>query len=472
MSDAKLTMTIGGRAVRTPRSLPVVDPSTGEVAAHAPAAEAEHVEDVMSAMAAAQPGWAAESVDARAQMMRQGADAVAASIDEIARLSTLELGAPLAFSKGLVMGVISALRYFADLKVAGEVLSDGETERVEVLRRPVGPVVAITPWNVPAYMMGLKIGPALAAGNCVVVKPSPYTPLATLRVGEILREVFPAGVLNVVSGTDELGPMLVDHPVPRKITFTGSIPTGKAIAAAAAKDLKRVTLELGGNDPAILLDDVDVEAIAPKLFWAAFTNSGQVCIAIKRIYVPAHLHDALVDALVELVPSVKLGSGLDENTNMGPLQNRAQLDFVSALVEDANTKGATVAAGGRPENRPGYFYPPTIVANAAAGMRVVDEEQFGPVLPVVPYADLGEAVTQADHGYFGLGASVWSADLDRANAVADRLEAGQVWVNTHQSTLGFSQPLTGVKHSGLGVEKGRWGLETFTEVQTRYVSRA
>lgn len=469
MTDASFRLTIDGRSVAGDRHFEVVDPATGESGALAPAAGVAHVEQTMAAMRAAQPGWAATPHETRATALRAGADAIEGNVDELAALSTLELGSPMAFSRGLALALAGALRHFAELKAPSVVLCDDATRRVEVLRRPVGPVAAITPWNAPLYMLGLKIAPALAAGNTVVVKPSPNTPLATLRAGELLQSALPPGVLNVLSGTDELGPLLTGHETIRKVTFTGSIPVGKAIAAAAATDLKRVTLELGGNDPAIILDDADVDGIAAKLFWAAFTNCGQVCIAVKRVYVPERLHDRLVDALAQLARTVVVGPGTESNTQIGPQQNQGQRERLHELVLEAAAQGAQIAAGGAPLDRPGYFYPPTVVGRADARMRLVDEEQFGPALPVIPYVDVDDAIAQANHRVFGLGASVWTSDLRRADAVADRLEAGQVWINTHQATLGFGQPLTGVKHSGLGIEKGLWGLESFTEIQTRFV---
>ena len=302
------------------------------------------------------------------------------------------------------------------------------------------------------------------AGNTLVLKPSPFTPLSTLKIGELLRDVFPPGVFNVVSGGDELGAWMTSHPVPRKISFTGSVATGKKVAASAAPDLKRVTLELGGNDPAILLDDVDAADVADRVFRAAFANNGQVCSAVKRVYVPEALYDDVVEAFAAQARSQKVGDGTDPETQLGPINNKPQYERVSELVADAIKGGARAAAGGKPMDGPGYFFEPTILADLTDGTRIVDEEQFGPALPVIPYRDLEDAVERANATHFGLSGSVWSSDPQRAAEVAERLECGTAWANTHLA-LAPHQPFGGAKWSGLGVENGPWGLYGFTELQ-------
>ena len=283
-------------------------------------------------------------------------------------------------------------------------------------------------------------------------------------IGELLRDVFPPGVFNVVSGGDSLGSWMTSHPVPRKISFTGSVATGKKVAAAAAPDLKRTTLELGGNDPAILLDDVDAAEVADRVYRYAFANNGQICSAIKRVYVPERIYDDVVDALATHARAAKVGPGTDPETQLGPINNRPQYERVSELVADALKGGARAAAGGKPIDSPGNFFEPTIIADISDGTRIVDEEQFGPALPVIPYRDLDDAVERANATHFGLSGSVWSADADRAAEVAERLECGTAWVNTHLA-LAPHQPFGGAKWSGLGVENGTWGLYGFTELQ-------
>jgi len=331
-------------------------------------------------------------------------------------------------------------------------------------------VAGITPWNYPLVLAFWKIAPALLAGNTIVVKPSPFTPLTTLRLGELLRDVVPPGVLNIVSGSDQLGAWMTTHPVPRKISFTGSIETGKKVALAAAADLKRVTLELGGNDPAIVLDDAEPAVVARGIFAGAFQNNGQVCSAVKRVYVPERLYGEVVAALVEEARAAKVGEGTEPGVTLGPINNKPQLDRVAELVADALSHGAKAATGGAPLDGPGYFFQPTILTDLMDGTRIVDEEQFGPALPVVAYRDLDDAVERANATHFGLSGSVWGADADRATEVAGRLECGTAWVNTHLA-LAPQQPFGGFKWSGIGVENGPWGLAEFSEVQAVHRAR-
>jgi acyl-CoA reductase-like NAD-dependent aldehyde dehydrogenase len=299
----------------------------------------------------------------------------------------------------------------------------------------------------------------------VVLKPSPFTPLATLALGQVLREVLPDGVLSVVTGRDPLGAAMVAHPVPRKVSFTGSTATGKKVAASAADDLKRVTLELGGNDPAIVLPDVDVAAIAQELFWSAFNNNGQVCLAVKRVYAHESIHAQLVEALAAIASTVKVDNGTVEGVRLGPINNRPQFARVSELVTDALARGARAVTGGAPLDRPGYFYAPTILDQVSDGVRIVDEEQFGPVLPVLSYRDEDDAVARANRSNYGLTASIWSGDAERAHALATDIDSGQVTINSHGTGVRPHLPFGGHKWSGLGVENGPWGLYGFTEIQ-------
>lgn len=467
MTDFALT--IDGERVVADAAFDVVNPATGEPAAQAPDASGAHVDAALAAADRAYRDWRGDEGARRAALLA-AADAVAGARDELAPILTLEQGKPLAESVREVKGAVAWLRYYAGLELPREVIQDDERAHVEVVRRPIGPVAAITPWNFPLSLAAWKLAPALRAGNTMVLKPSPYTPLTTLKLGELLRDAFPPGVLNVISGRDPLGARLTEHPLTRKISFTGSVGTGKRVAAAAAPDLKRVTLELGGNDPAIVLEDADVAAIAPRIFWTAFANNGQVCSAVKRVYVPEALHDDLVEALAEQARAARVGDGSAEGTQLGPVNNRPQLERVSELVADALAGGATAAAGGAPVDGPGYFYAPTILSGLSDGARIVDEEQFGPALPIVAYRDVDDAIARANGTHFGLGASVWSSDPDAAAAVADRLDAGTAWINAHL-VLQPHQPFGGAKWSGIGVENGPWGLYGFTEVQVRYRSK-
>ncbi|PSM39012.1 aldehyde dehydrogenase [Streptomyces dioscori] len=469
MTD-QFSMTIGGNAVTTSRSFEVVDPATGAPFATAPECTTAQLDEAMQSAQDAYRTWQRDE-SARRKSLLAAADAVLAAADTIAPLLTREQGKPLADSRMEVRSVALWLRHFAGLKVDDEILQDDDKVHIRVRRRPLGVVAAITPWNFPLSLAAWKIAPALRAGNTMVLKPSPYTPLATLLLGQVLSEVLPAGVLNVVSGSDPLGARMTEHPVPRKVSFTGSVATGKHVAASAAPDLKRITLELGGNDPAILLDDVDVEAVAERLFWSAFRNNGQVCSAVKRVYAPQDRYDEVVEALASLAAAVRVGAGSDPESRLGPLNNVPQLERVAGLVDDAVRRGGQAVVGGAVVDGPGFFYRPTILRGVADGMAVVDEEQFGPVLPVLPYRSVDEAVERANGTRFGLSGSVWGTDADRAAAVADELDCGTAWVNTHLA-LRPDQPFGGAKWSGIGVENGYWGLHSFTEVKVLHRSHA
>jgi acyl-CoA reductase-like NAD-dependent aldehyde dehydrogenase len=464
MSD--YSMTIGGRAVTGPESFAVQNPAPGDDLARAPECTRDQVDLAMRAGQHAQPAWQADPAARRAALAAL-ADALEADLREMALVITAEQGKPLRESRAEIADAVGDLRYFAGLEVTPERIGSGRPA-VSVLRRPVGTVAAITPWNFPLGTVVAKVAPGLAAACTMIVKPSPFTPLAALRLGELARGILPPGVLNVVSGSDEVGEWMARHPVPRMVSFTGSIATGKRIAADAAPDLKRVTLELGGNDPAIVLDDASVADVADDLFDNAFANCGQVCVAVKRVYVPQRLHGDLVDALAARAASAKVGDGQNEDTDLGPLCNQMQFDRVSELVSDARGHGARVAAGGRPAGGPGYFYEPTVLSGVGDDCRIVAEEQFGPALPVLPYRDLPDAVRRANDTHFGLDASVWTSDTERGAALATSIESGTVWVNTHQAAVP-GQPFGGLKWSGVGVEGGRWGLQAFTDVQVVHV---
>ncbi|TXS05012.1 aldehyde dehydrogenase family protein [Streptomyces sp. col6] len=434
----------------------VVDPATGETFGEAPDMRPDELDAVIGRAHRAWPGWRADPA-ARTHALLGAADAVEAAGDNLARLLTREQGKPLSESYAETARTAARLRYFAELAPRTRRISDGRPVRSEIRWRSLGPVAAIVPWNFPLQLAAAKFAPALAAGNTVVLKPSPFTPLATRLLGSVLAAVLPEDVLTVVTGREPLGARLASHPGIRHVTFTGSVPTGRAVAEGAAASLARVTLELGGNDAAVLLDDVDVEGIADRLFWAAFRNCGQVCMAVKRVYAPARLHADVVEALARRAKSVAVGSGLDPATRLGPVNNAPQLARVEEVTERALADGARAAAGGHRLDGPGYFFAPTILTDVPPSSAVVTQEQFGPVLPVLPYGSLDEAVDAANGTGFGLGGSVWGTDLDRAEAVADQLECGTAWIN-HHAELSLAQPFAGIKDSGVGVAGGPWGL--------------
>jgi acyl-CoA reductase-like NAD-dependent aldehyde dehydrogenase len=462
-------MTIDGSAAPAGQTFAVINPATGRVHEQAPDCSPEQLDTAFAAAARAYRDWKTDE-SARRELMLAAAQAMFAAADDIGAILVAEQGKPLADARAEAIGAGAWLKYFARLEMPHEVIQDDERAFTEVVRRPLGVVAAITPWNYPVMLAAWKIAPALLAGNTMVLKPSPFTPLATLRMGEILAEVLPPGVLNVVSGGDDLGRRMTAHPVPRKISFTGSVAAGRHVATAAAADLKRITLELGGNDPAIVLDDADPAAIASRLFWGAFQNNGQVCSAIKRVYAPRRLYDDVVEALAAQARSAKVGDGRQEGVQLGPVNNKPQFDRVSELVADALASGGKAVTGGAPAEGDGYFYAPTIMAGLTDGSRLVDEEQFGPALPVVAYDDLDDAVERANATHFGLSGSVWGGDLQQAAAVAARLECGTAWVNTHLALAPY-QPFGGAKWSGIGVENGPWGLHAFTELQVLHQAR-
>ncbi|MER6088002.1 aldehyde dehydrogenase family protein [Streptomyces bluensis] len=434
----------------------VLDPATGEAFDEAPDQQPDELDAVVDRAREAWHGWRADPV-ARDTALRAAADAVEAVGADLAQVLTREQGKPLAESYAEIARTAARLRYFADLVPGPQPITDGRPVRSEIRWRPLGPVAAIVPWNFPLQLASAKFAPALAAGNTMVLKPSPFTPLATRLLGSVLATVLPEDVLTIVTGREPLGARLASHPGIRHVTFTGSIPTGRAVAEGAAASLARVTLELGGNDAAILLEDVEVERIADRLFWAAFRNCGQVCMAVKRVYAPARLYSEVVEALAQRAKTVVVGAGLEPGSQLGPVNNAPQLARVERYTAQALADGARTVAGGHRLDRPGYFFAPTILAEVPPDSPVVAEEQFGPVLPVLPYRSLDEAVEAANGTGFGLGGSVWGTDLDRAEAVAGRLECGTAWIN-HHAELSLAQPFAGVKDSGVGVAGGPWGL--------------
>lgn len=328
-------------------------------------------------------------------------------------------------------------------------------------RKALGVVAAITPWNLPILLLIIKVAPALLAGNTIVVKPAPTTPLTTLKFGELCSRILPAGVVNIIVDQNDLGAALTGHSDIAKVSFTGSTATGKKVMINAAGTLKRLSLELGGNDAAIVLEDVDPKEVAPKIFAAATFISGQVCIGIKRLYVHDSIYDTFCDELGRLARETVVGDGLEPGTQMGPIQNKAQFEKVKGYLDDAWQHGKIVA-GGNVLERDGYFVEPTIVRDISDNARLVREEQFGPVLPVLRYSGLNDVISRVNDSEFGLGGSVWSSNRDRAFEVATRINSGTVWVNKHLDT-GPDIPHAGAKQSGIGVEQGREGLEEFTQ---------
>lgn len=463
----RYTLLIDGERVETEKHQEVPNPSTQEAAGYMPLATVADLDRAVAAAQAAFPGWAALDDAERKRLCHAVADKLEAHSEELARLLTLEQGKPLngLGSRFEMGGAVAWTRATADLDLPVEVIQDTPEGRVELHRKPIGVVGSITPWNYPVMIGCWHIIPAIRTGNTVVIKPSPMTPLATIRMVELMNEVLPKGVVNVITGTDEIGAAMSAHPGIAKMTFTGSTATGKKVMASAVDTLKRLTLELGGNDAGIVLPDADPKAIAEGLFWGAFINNGQTCAALKRLYVHESIYDAVCDALVEIANAVPSGDGMDEASILGPVQNKMQFERIKTLVEEAKAAGGRVLTGGAPKEGKGYFYPITLVADVDHGVRLVDEEQFGPVLPIIRYSTIEEAVEKANASPFGLGGSVWSSDIAKAKQLAGRIESGSVWINRH-GAIQPNAPFGGVKQSGIGVEFGPEGLKEFTTIQT------
>lgn len=448
----------------------VINPSTGLVLDTCPNTTQDEFDLIIQQANQAFAQWS-NTLDAeRANALLAMADLIDAHSAEIATLLTQEQGKPL---KGLgsefeVQIVRDWLRATAAMSLENKVLEDSAERKALLVRKPVGVVASITPWNWPLMIAIWHIAPAIRVGCSVVIKPANNTPLSTRLMVDILNQALPPGVLNVVTG--DIGHTLSAHRDIHKVIFTGSTPVGRTIMRNASTSLKPLTLELGGNDAAIVLPDIIVAERAEALFWGAFINNGQTCLAIKRLFVHADIYDEMCAALVQIASSMPMGDGLDEGNIFGPIQNAAQYTKVYELVEDAINAGGRILCGGLPSNdmkagkSGGFFFPLTIIADAAAGMRVVDEEQFGPVLPIIKYTDVDAAIASANDCELGLGGSIWSNDIEQAAALASQLECGSVWVNNHGQVLPHI-PFGGVKQSGLGVEFGEEGLLAYTRSQ-------
>jgi acyl-CoA reductase-like NAD-dependent aldehyde dehydrogenase len=459
----EFNLLIDGKLVPGDLVMPVLNPATEEVLAQCPRASNAQLDSAVAAAKAAFLDWAATPIEERRKLIVEMADAIEANVAELARLLTSEQGKPLADATAEVMGMAGFFRYLGSLDLPMKVIEDSGDRRVEAYRRPLGVVGCIIPWNYPLLILGFKLPPALLAGNTLIVKPAPTTPLSTLRFAELVKDILPKGVLNVIADANDLGDAMTKHPDIRKISFTGSTATGQKVMASAAATLKRITLELGGNDASIVLDDVDPKKVAPGIFEGAFQNSGQVCLAIKRLYVHESVYDEICDELVSIANNTVVDDGSKQGTKLGPLQNKMQYEKVKGFLEDARQNG-NIIAGGEAMDRPGYFIQPTIVRDIKEGSRLVDEEQFGPVLPVIKYSDNDDVIRRANATNYGLGASVWSSDTARAHKVASRIEAGTVWINKHLD-MAPHIPFGGAKHSGIGTEFAEEGLAEFTQLQ-------
>ncbi|MFT4157239.1 MAG: aldehyde dehydrogenase family protein [Microbacterium sp.] len=445
----------------------IPDAATREVIGRAPVDSVADLDDAIARAKAAQPAWEALGHEKRIELLLSAADAIDANAEALAYILSREQGKPLNGPNArFELGACSAwIRATAATVIEPHVLVDDESLHAELVYKAAGVVGAIGPWNWPLMIAIWQIAPSLRMGNTVVVKPSEYTPLCVLAMLSVINEVLPADVLIGISGDREVGARLASHPDIAKIMFTGSTATGRRIIESSAGNLARLTLELGGNDAGIVLPGTDAAAIAQDLFWGAFINTGQTCAAMKRLYVHDSVYDDVVNALGEIAASVPMGNGLDEDNVLGPLQNKAQFDIVSRLVDEAKASGARVVTGGEAATELGeLFYRPTIVADIANDTALVQEEQFGPALPIIRYSDVEEALAWANAVDVGLGASVWSSDPEAAREFATRMQSGTVWINSHGG-LHPMVPFGGVKSSGYGLEFGVEGLKSVAVTQ-------
>lgn len=464
------SMLVDGDLVTTSATFDVRNPATGEVFAQAPSASAADLDTAVAAATKAFATWKTVPIAERRACMVKAAGIISAHATELGLLFSKEQGRPVGGSKAEILGGAYWLNATSTLDIPVEVTEDTETRRIEVHHVPLGVVCGIVPWNFPVLLAIWKIGPAVLAGNTIVLKPSPFTPLTTLRIGELIREAFPAGVVNIISGGDELGPLMTSHPGFAKITFTGSTATGRRVMASAAKDLKRITLELGGNDAAIIMPDVDVDAVAAQLFEGAFHNNAQVCVATKRLYIHEDIYDALRDRLHQLAKDLPVGDGSQQGIKFGPVQNEPQYLRVLGLIDEARSNGLTLLQGGAVPDK-GYFVPLTLVDNPPDDARVVTEEAFGPVLPLLKFRDVDDVIARANDSEYGLAGAVWSADIELATSIAHRLDTGTVWINQNLQSTPFT-PLAGAKQSGFGQENGVPGLLEFTRPKAIYIPKA
>ncbi len=463
---------INGEWVGAAATFDVVNPADGSVITSVPNLGANETERAIAAASAALPAWSAKTGKERAHLLRQWFNQIIYHADDLAQLMTAEQGKPLAEAKGEVTYGASFVEWFAEeaKRVSGDVpASTWADRRMLVLKQPIGVCAAITPWNFPIAMITRKVAPALAAGCTIVIKPAEQTPLCALAIVELAhRAGLPAGVLNVITAdaeqSIEVGKVLCATPVVKHLSFTGSTPVGRILMAQSAPTIKKLGLELGGHAPFIVFDDADLDAAVEGALQSKYRNAGQTCVCTNRFYAHASIYDAFVEKLAAGAAKIKVGNGFEPGVHQGPLIDEQAVAKVEDHVADAKAKGATVVTGGKRHALGGYFYEPTVLANINSDMKVMQEETFGPVAPVMKFTTEAEVVAAANHSEYGLASYFYSRDIGRVWRVAEQLEYGMVGINTGLISNEVA-PFGGVKQSGLGREGSKYGIDEYLEMK-------
>ncbi|KAG4430630.1 hypothetical protein IFR05_013892 [Cadophora sp. M221] len=461
---------INGKPSTAAETTHAINPATKKPNWEVPVSTAQDVDEAVAAARTAFKSWSKTTIVERKAALEGWAAEIGKHLAEFAKLLVIEQGKPYQWAMFEADITTKQIRNMAELEVPEEIVEEGDSRQIITRYTPLGVVVGIVPWNFPMSLACGKITPAVLTGNTIIIKPSPFTPYTAIKVVELAQKFFPPGVVQVLTGDDSLGPLLTLHAGVDKITFTGSTATGKRIMESASKTLKRVTLELGGNDPAIVCKSVDIATVAPTIATMAFMNSGQICLALKRIYIHSSIYPAFRDAMVAYTKTLKVGEGFEEGVFLGPVQNKMQYDRVQGFFDDVEKNGMSVAVGGKVPDSEGYFINPTIIDNPSEESRIVVEEPFGPILPIMPWTDEDDVIERANNSKMGLGASVWSSDLEEAARIAKQLEAGSVWVNAHME-LSPTAAFAGHKQSGIGAENGVAGLKAYCNVQVLYLKK-
>ncbi len=466
------SMYINGQAILgNGNALDVNNPATLEVITQFYSSAFEQLEECVAKAKQAFTIWKNLADPKIVEAFHAIAEDILSQKEELARLITLEQGKPLFLAQVEVELTVQWINYVAGLNIPVEHYQEANGKKITVYNRPLGVVASITPWNWPFMIAAWHLFPALKAKNCVINKPSEFTPLSTIKLIEIINQHLPAGVCSLILGDGKIGHALTQHPDIQKVTFTGSTGTGQKILENSVSTLKSVVLELGGNDIGIVLEDVDIDQVCRKVFMSAFLNAGQTCACLKRLYVHEKIYDQVIRKLTEMINSQVLGNGLEEGTTFGPVQNKLQFEKVQAFITDALEHGATVIRSHQLLPEKGYFIAPTLVVNARDEMEVVQKEQFGPVLPILSFSHVDEVIKTTNQSEFGLGASVWTKNLQKAEKIAEQIEAGTVWINSH-ADLSPEAAFGGWKLSGLGYSFGLGGLLQYTHKQSVHITAA